>query len=55
MEKTKVNGYIKSIASDTTIDKHPLQTRVSLILTDFNPNQTRRSRYRKNEYHALCP
>jgi hypothetical protein len=41
MEKTKVNGYIKSIASDTTIDKHPLQTRVSLILTDFNPNQNK--------------
>lgn len=33
-QKSVVNGYIRAIADQT----HPLQTKLSLILTDFNPN-----------------
>src|SRR5688572_28739866 len=40
MLTTKVHGYIKSIA-EATVEKHPLQTRVELILTDFGPNKNK--------------
>lgn len=40
MSVAKVNGFIKSIA-ETTVEKHPLQTRVELILTDFSPNRNK--------------